>query len=158
FLRGLAIIYLIAFASLLPQIDGLIGSHGILPAGEYLQNLRSAYGAGAYALFPTLAWLNSSDVFLHFMVWAGMALSILLLVGLIPLPAAIGLYVLYLSIDTVGQTFYPFQWDSLLLEVGFAAVLVTPPGLRPSYKAPPTRVAVWVFWFLIFRLMFESGA
>ena len=71
FLRGLAVIYLIAFASLLPQISGLIGSNGILPAHDYLQNLRSDYGAGAYGLFPTLAWLNSSDTFLHLMVWAG---------------------------------------------------------------------------------------
>ena len=32
FLRGLALIYLIAFASLLGQIQGLAGSHGIAPA------------------------------------------------------------------------------------------------------------------------------
>src|SRR5262249_51077334 len=79
-------------------------------------------------------------------------------IGLIPLPAAIGLYVLYLSIDSIGQVFYSFQWDALLLEVGFAAVLLTPPGFHPSYKSPPSRLAVWVFRFLLFRLMFESGA
>ena len=158
FLRGLAIIYLIAFASLLPQIGGLIGSHGILPTHDYLQNVRSEYGASAYALLPTLAWLNSSDIFLRGMVWAGMVLAVLLLIGLIPMPAAIGLYVLYLSIDTIGQVFYSFQWDALLLEAGFAAILLTPVGLRPSYRTPPYRLAVWVFRFLIFRLMFESGA
>jgi hypothetical protein len=65
FLRGLAVIYLIAFASLLPQIDGLIGVHGVLPARDYLENIHSEYGASAYVLFPTLAWLNSSDLFLH---------------------------------------------------------------------------------------------
>jgi hypothetical protein len=158
FLRGLAIVYLIAFASLLPQISGLIGSHGILPAHDFLQNVRSEYGSSAYALLPTLAWFNSSDAFLYVMVWAGIVLALMLLAGIIPLPAAIGLYVLYLSIDTVGQTFYSFQWDALLLEVGFAAVLLTPLGLHPSYKASPSRVAVWVFRFLLFRLMFESGA
>ena len=47
-LRGLAIIYLIAFASLLPQVHGLIGSHGILPAHDYLQSLYTDYGRGAY--------------------------------------------------------------------------------------------------------------
>jgi hypothetical protein len=158
FLRGLAVIYLIAFASLLPQISGLIGSNGILPAHDYLQNLRSDYGAGAYGLFPTLAWFNSSDAFLHAMAWAGIVLAVFLFIGLIPLPAAIGLYVLYLSIDSIGQVFYSFQWDALLLEVGFAAVLLTPPGFHPSYKSPPSRLAVWVFRFLLFRLMFESGA
>jgi hypothetical protein len=158
FLRGLAIIYLIAFASLLPQVDGLIGSHGILPASEYLGNIRAEYGASAYTFFPTLAWLNSSDLFLHVLVWAGLVFSGLLLAGFLPLPATIALYVLYLSVDTVGQTFYSFQWDSLLLEVGFAAVLLAPTGIRPSYASPPTRLAVWVFRLLIFRLMLESGA
>ena len=62
FLRGLAIVYIIAFASLLPQIDGLIGSNGILPAREFLDDVHSRYGASAYTLFPTLAWINSSVV------------------------------------------------------------------------------------------------
>src|SRR5262245_60781661 len=158
FLRGLAVVYLIAFASLLSQVDGLIGSNGILPAHDYLDAVRSDYGAGRYALFPTLAWLSSSDAFLHAMVWAGIVMAVLLLAGMVPLPATIGLYLLYLSICTIGQEFYSFQWDSLLLEVGFAALLVAPPGIRPSYRTPPSRVAVWVFRFLIFRLMFESGA
>jgi hypothetical protein len=158
FLRGLALIYLIAFVSLLPQIRGLIGSNGILPAHDYLQIARSEYGLGAYALFPTLAWFNSSDTFLVGMVWAGIVLALFLLAGVVPLPAALGLYLIYLSIDTIGQVFYSFQWDSLLLEAGFAALLLTPAGLRPSYKTPPSRMAVWVLRFLVFRLMFESGS
>lgn len=158
FLRGLAVIYLIAFASLLPQMSGLIGSHGILPAQNYLETVRSEYGSSSYGLFPTLAWLNSSDRFLIAMVWSGIALSILLIVGLIPLPATIGLFVLYLSIDTIGQVFYSFQWDALLLETGFAAILLAPWGLKPSYSTPVPRMTLWVFRLLIFRLMLESGA
>src|SRR5215475_14208292 len=100
-LRGLAIIYLIAFASLLPQVHGLIGSHGILPAHDYLQSLSSDYGRGAYTLFPTLAWFNSTDAFLVGMVWGGIVLAVLLFVRILPLPATIGLFVLYLSLDTV---------------------------------------------------------
>lgn len=158
FLRGLALIYLIAFASLLPQMSGLIGSHGILPAHDYLDTIRNEYGRSAFTLFPTLAWLNSGDAFLHAMAWAGIVLAVLLLVGILPLPATIGLYVLYLSIDAIGQAFYSFQWDALLLEVGFAAILLAPWGLRPAYAAPPPRFAVWLFRFLIFKLMLESGA
>jgi hypothetical protein len=158
FLRGLAVIYLIAFASVLPQLDGLIGSNGIAPAAEYLQSVHSDFGTRAYALVPTLAWFNASDAFLRAMVWAGILLSILLLTGFLPLPSVAGLYVLYLSLSSAGQVFYTFQWDALLLETGFAAMLVAPLGFRPSYKTPPSRAAVWVFRFLIFRLMFESGA
>jgi hypothetical protein len=91
------------------------------------------------------------------MVWAGIVLSLLLFIGVGPLPVTIALYLLYLSLDTVGQTFYNFQWDALLLEVGFAAVLVAPAGFHPSYRTAPSRAAVWVFRFLLFRLMFESG-
>jgi len=157
FLRALAVIYLIAFASLLPQL-GLISTSGILPAQDFLQGMRSEYGGSAYLLFPTLAWINSSDAFLKVLVWSGIVLAVLLFLRVVPLAAAIGLYVLYLSIDTVGQTFYSFQWDALLLETGFAAILLTPVGLRPSYKLPPPKAAIWLFRFLIFKLMFESGA
>src|SRR5262245_31923562 len=158
FLRGLAVIYLIAFATLLPQMSGLIGSNGILPAHEYLQNIRADYGAEAYVLFPTLAWFNSSDVFLKAIVWLGIGFALLLLFSVITLPATIALFILYLSVDSIGQTFYSFQWDALLLEVGFAAFLVAPAGWRPSYRTPWSTISVWVFRFLIFRLMFESGA
>ena len=158
FLRGLAIVYLIAFASLLPQVDGLIGSNGILPVNDYLDTIDSEYGNTGYALFPTLAWFDSSNTFLHVMIWAGMALAILLFARVLPLVTAIGLWVLYLSLDTAGQIFFSFQWDALLLETGFAAILLTPWGVRPSYVNPPPRMAIWLFRFLVFRLMLESGA
>jgi hypothetical protein len=157
-LRGLAIVYLIAFVSFLPQIDGLIGSNGILPVHNYLEAIHSDYGARGYVYFPTLAWFNSSNAFLHILTWCGVALSIALFTGIMPVAALIGLYILYLSIDTAGQTFFSFQWDSLLLEAGFAAILLAPLGFRPAYRDPPPRLAIWVFRFLIFRLMLESGA
>ena len=53
----------------------------------------------------------------------------------------------YLSIVTAGQIFMGYQWDFLLLEAGFLAIF-----LKPAY----TRV--WLFRWLLFRLMFESGA
>ena len=157
-LRGLAIVYLIAFVSFLPQIDGLIGSHGILPVHNYLEAIRSDYGTMGYLYFPTLAWLNSSNAFLHILTWGGIALSIALFTGILPLATTIGLYLLYLSIDTAGQAFFSFQWDSLLLEAGFAAILLSPWGFRPAYADPPPRAVIWLFRFLIFRLMLESGA
>jgi len=148
FLRGLALVYFLAFLILIPQISGLIGENGILPAHEYLQTIHSEFGGLSYRFFPTLAWLNSSDAFLLAVCWAGCALSVALLLGFLPLPAAIGLYLLYLSIDTVGQAFLSFQWDALLLETGFAAILV---ARRPS------DIGRWVLRFLVFRLMLESG-
>jgi lipase maturation factor 1 len=157
-LRGLAIVYLIAFASMLPQVNGLIGSNGILPVADYLDTIDSEYGNTGYAMFPTLAWFDSSDRFLHVLIWAGIVLSTLLFFRILPVLTALGLYVVYLSLDTAGQVFFSFQWDALLLEAGFAAILLAPWGFRPKYGEPPPRTTIWVFRFLIFRLMLESGA
>ena len=71
--------------------------------------------------------------------------------------SVIGLYVLYLSVDTIGQAFFSFQWDALLLEAGFAATLVTPFGLWPAFHKPTSRIGICVLRFLVFRLMLESG-
>ena len=50
--------------------------------------------------------------------WGGVAVSLLLIAGVIPAAAAAALWVIYLSLTIAGQTFLEFQWDSLLLEAG----------------------------------------
>src|ERR1700691_6203037 len=45
FLKALAAIYFIAFASLAVQITGLAGARGILPAGQYFDAVRQTFGA-----------------------------------------------------------------------------------------------------------------
>jgi len=84
FPRGLAIVYLIAFALPLLQVNGLIGSNGILPVNDYLETIDSEYGVSGYMLFPTLAWFNSNDTFLHVLIWAGMLPASALFVGFLP--------------------------------------------------------------------------
>jgi len=161
FLRALGIIYLIAFASTAAQVLGLIGSHGILPAADYLKTARLVYpGADYWFNVPTLAWLNSSDAFLQGMCLAGVGLSILLILDFAPAPILAALWLLYLSLMTVGQDFFFFQWDTLLLETGFLALFLAPLRLRPRLggEGPPSRIVIWLFRWLIFRLMFGSGA
>jgi hypothetical protein len=143
FLRGLALTYIIAFASLIPQILGLIGQHGIVPAIE---------------TFPSVMFLETSDTFLRILPWIGIALASMLFFRVVPMLSVIGLYVLYLNVVGIGQDFFAFQWDALLLEAGFAAILVTPFGLLPRYSGRSTSsIGIWVLRFLIFRLMLESG-
>ena len=68
------------------------------------------------------------------------------------------LWLSYLSMTVAGQTFLSFQWDSLLLESGLLALLLTPWGWRlDRADDEPGRFAVWLFRWLVFRLMFESG-
>ena len=108
FLRLLGVIYLIAFLSLWTQIDGLIGSDGILPAERYLSAVREQVGLERYLAFPTLCWLNDSDAFLHLLCGGGVFLSLLLIVGIAPVLALTGLWLFYLSLVSAGQSFLGF--------------------------------------------------
>ena len=159
FLRILGVIYFIAFLSLWTQIDGLIGSGGILPAERYLSAVREQVGLERYLAFPTLCWLNNSDAFLHFLCGGGVFLSALLIIGVAPIIALVGLWVFYLSLVSVGQSFLSFQWDALLLETGFLAIFFAPLQILPriSREKPPSSVVLWLFRWLLFRLMFASG-
>src|SRR5205807_1584678 len=54
--------------------------------------------------------------------------------------------------------FLSYQWDVLLLEAGLLGVVLAPWGVwLHRATAPPSVVAVWLFRWLVFRLMFLSG-
>ncbi len=147
FIRILGLIYFVAFASLAVQITGLIGSHGILPAGDYLQAIYDRFGSQSYGLVPTVFWLNSGDAFLKAVCVAGAVLALVLIAGYAQRLILIVLFLLYLSLVSAGQDFLTFQWDALLLETGFLAIFL---GDAP--------MVVWLFRWLLFRLVFLSGA
>lgn len=157
FLRLLGVIYLIAFVSVGIQMMGLVGSHGILPAQDYLASFQQT--PDIHRLLPTLAWIDSGDGFLQAMWMAGVAFSVLAIVGVMTTPALAMLWVLYLSLLVVGQVFYRYQWDNLLLEVGFLAIFLAPLQALPnmSRQFEPSKVVVWLLRFLLFRLLFGSG-
>jgi hypothetical protein len=158
FLRLLGVIYLIAFASLGAQITGLVGQHGLLPAGEFLSWAHSNYGAEAYRLLPTVFWIGSGDLALQIVTWGGVLLSILLVVGIAPWVMLALLWVLYLSLSVIGQAFLSFQWDALLLETGLLALLWAPIEWGPSIRErAPALLPRWLLIFLLFKLMFLSG-
>jgi hypothetical protein len=158
FLRTLGLVHLVAFASLWMQVDGLIGPHGLLPAGRLLEAARAQLGGAAYWDFPTLCWLGGTGAFLPALGGTGVVLALLLLANLAPGPCLAGLWVCYLSLVSVGQDFLGFQWDALLLETTLLALFVVPWRLRPALEAsaPPT-AARWLLWWLLARLMFLSG-
>src|ERR1035438_10402169 len=164
FLRALGVIYLVAFVSLWAQISGLIGHNGILPTDQFMSAVKQqcdARGIGLerFHLLPTLCWFDSSDSFLNFQCAAGTALAILLIAGIAPAPCLALLWLVYLSLATVGRDFLGFQWDNLLLEAGFLAVFFAPLQLLPrsTREAPPSRAVRWLLWLLLFKLMFSSG-
>ena len=134
FLRVLGLVYLAAFGSFWPQIDGLVGSHGIAPAARGLAQIHADLGMRAYFEVPTIFWFFSGD---HALVWVcalGCAASLPLIIGFFPRWAAAVCWVLYLSIISVGQPFTGFQWDALLLEAGFLAMFAGAPWLVWAYR------------------------
>ncbi|KAJ8249826.1 hypothetical protein COCON_G00230420 [Conger conger] len=166
FLWSMSVIYLFAFVSLYVQIPGLYGNEGILPVRWQMHYddetplLEQLQGA------PTLLWLAP---------WLGLdtqqamellcLLGVLLAFGAMVLEALRGslvflcLWALYLSLYQVGQVFLYFQWDSLLLETGFLAILVAPLGLLCGRSASRHHdsLTFWLLRWLLFRLMFASG-
>ena len=146
FAKALAIVYFIAFVSFAVQVDGLIGSQGILPFPEFL---RAASRIPAWEL-PTLFRWASSDWDLRWACWGGAGIAVF---AALTRPhswpqrsAFVVMFALYLSMVTAGQIFMGYQWDFLLLETGFVAVFLLPAFPR-----------IWLFHWLLFRLMFESG-
>ena len=148
FLRLLALIYLAAFVSAALEVNGLVGESGILPAGDYLARLEHNLNILAWVRFPTLFWFDHSDTSLLLVSYAGCFFAFTLLIGWRPLLSTIALFVLYLSLVRVGQLFFNFQWDYLLLETGFLAIFLT---------GGPNRLLVFLFHWLLFRLRFLSG-
>ncbi|MDY6788367.1 MAG: lipase maturation factor family protein [Candidatus Nanohaloarchaea archaeon] len=160
FLRLVAVIAFIAFLSFHLQMSGLVGEKGILPAQDFLDRIEENTGTERYLEFPTLAWLGSSNTALHTITTAGMLVSIVLFFNLAPTVALFLLWVLYLSIVTVGQVFMSYQWDLLLLETLFLSIFIAPLHVsraNPQKENPPSRLSMLIMWFLLFKLLFMSG-
>jgi hypothetical protein len=146
FLSALGVIYLIAFVSFGVQANGLIGSQGILPLAGFLHGMHDAMGARAFWYAPTVFWISSSDAAIRLAWTAGAAFAIALTLGFFRRICLVALLILYLSISTAGQDFWSFQWDILLTEAGFLAIFLD-----------ESRGRMWLFRWLLFRLMFMSG-
>jgi hypothetical protein len=159
FLRLLGIVYLAAFASLWVQVDGLLGSRGVLPVSDFLTTAHHALGQEAYWRLPTLCWLCPGDNGLQALCAAGVALSVLLILGLAPGPILAALWACYLSATNVGQAFFTYQWDTLLLETGLLAIFFAPWGVwpRPASESAGSPAVRWLLRWLLFRLVFSSG-
>ena len=126
FLRMLGLIYLVAFLSLRGQITGLIGARGILPAANFLDAVQQHFASQSYRMFPTLAWISSSDASLKLLCSGGALVAFLAMLGVATGPTLALAWLCYLSLVTVGQDFLGFQWDILLLETGFLAIFLAP--------------------------------
>ncbi|HVH99911.1 MAG TPA: lipase maturation factor family protein [Enhygromyxa sp.] len=165
-LRSLGFVYLIAFAIAVVQLVPLIGSVGLTPIEAWLDRLARHHGSrdAAFWEVPTLLWFDHSDVSLRAIAIAGLVISALVVLGLENAFAFVLLWILYLSIVHVGQRWYSFGWETQLLETGFIAVFWCPwLRLRAHAGDPPTRtwgpsqVPIWLYRWLIVRIMLGAG-
>ncbi|XP_048585102.1 lipase maturation factor 2 isoform X2 [Nematostella vectensis] len=166
FLWGLSAIYLFAFASLYIQIPGLYGRNGILPARLALQS----GGVSTWEDFrarPTLLWYMpnlglDTETGMELLAITGIFVSLLAMSmdSWRDSGTFVILWYLYYSLYQVGQTFLWFQWDILLLEMGFLAILVAPFTMflsRQENSRHHDSINLWLVKWLVFRLMFCSG-
>lgn len=149
--RGLGLIYLLAFLAALDQFPALLGEHGLLPVPQFLASVR-------FSDAPSLFHFGYSDQVLQVVGWAGVVLAAATLLGIpqqgpiwLPMLVWFLLWALYLSIVNVGQRFYSFGWESLLLEAGFLAMF-----LGNARTQPPFLVLILFRW-LALRLELGAG-
>lgn len=160
FLALFGLVHVAAFASLAVQVEGLLGPAGIRPATELLERAGEVLGPGAWRRLPTVFWWWRPDALaLQAACFAGVALGLLVTAGIAQRWALVLLWLDYLSLMSVGDVFLGYQWDALLLEATLLAALWAPPELRASSDdAPPPRVPLWLLRWLVFRVLFLSGA
>lgn len=159
FLRALAVIYLVAIASLGIQINALVGPDGILPAGDFLQHVRKTFSANPVWQAPTLCWISAGSGMLYGLCVAGFVAALMLFAGILQGPMLAVMWCTYLSLTVAGQVFFSFQWDTLLLETCFVAMFWAPWRLHSGHPDVPApgRAGLWLLRGLLFKLMFLSG-
>lgn len=151
FQKALAFTYLIAFLVALHQFRPLLGEKGLLPVPQFIKLVK-------FSDFPSLFYLFPKDsVFLFFSI-AGVALSLFALSGLserFGLPLSMFtwflMWLIYLSFVNVGQTFYSFGWESMLLEAGFLSIF-----LGDAQTKVPIAI-IFLLKFELFKTMFGAG-
>lgn len=151
FQRALGFIYLTAFLVAARQFVPLLGEDGLLPVPHFVERV-------AFKQAPSLFFFTPTDRTFNTAAWAGVALSLLATLGVSELFGTwfsmlvwFLLWLLYLSFVNVGQVFYGFGWESLLVEAGFLAIFLGGIHTTPSF------VMVLLLRWLLFRVMFGAG-
>ena len=149
--RGLAFVYCIAFVAVVHQFKPLLGEHGLLPVPRFVKAVSFFESPSIFFWFP-------KDFAFDLFGWTGLTLSLFALSGFsekfgngVSACTWSVLWVIYLSFVNVGQTFYGFGWETLLLEAGFLAIFL---GCR---KTTPPFLVILLYQWLLFRLMFGAG-
>ena len=149
--RGLALILLVAFLNAAFEFKPLLGEHGLLPVPLFTK-------AVPFSASPSLFFFAPNDTAFTLAAWLGVLLAGLALSGLadrystwLSMLVWAALWVLYISFVNVGQIFYAFGWESILLEATFYAIFLG------SRRTTPQTIGIWLLRWLLFRADVRRG-
>ncbi len=143
--------YLIAFLIAANQFIPLLGERGLQPVRRFVSHVP-------FRRAPSLFYISCSDRFITTAIWSGVALSIFAATGFsesfglaVSMITWALLWIIYLSLVNVGQTFYGFGWETMLCETGFLAIF-----LGSAHTRAPV-IVMWLIVWVLFRTMFGAG-
>jgi len=149
--RGMAAIYVVAYIAVLHQFKPLLGEHGLLPVPAHLRESRFK---GA----PSIFFWRYSDRIVDGVGWVGLLLAVGALAGVtemgpvwISVAVWLVLWALYLSIVNVGQRFFSFGWESMVVEAGFFTAFLGPRHIQPSV------IPILMLRWMLFRTEMGAG-
>ena len=172
YLGSLGVIFLIAFLSYYEQYPGLSGKSGILPADNIFQN---HYPNVYETVIKNWKIIDSTDTLCDVLCLIGITCSCVIIhwstidrkdsrqssYGVLFLL----LTSIYSFLRVLGDTFYSFQWDILLLETGTLTAVCYVPfwnwifnrTKEPTSSSARIMGGTWPLRCLLFKLMFMSG-
>lgn len=183
FMRCLGVIYFCSFLSFYHQWPGLYGDRGLLPVDTYCRNILNHFQCDIWSesncIFDVVQKVPSIFLFSeYFHVPSDIFCNFILIISLLSSAALVQhklnpflttliiiiCHINYLSIITIGQTFTTFQWDILLMEIGFLAIFVSLiECFNHLYKimfqksSNSINIGVYGLRFLAWKLMFSAG-
>jgi hypothetical protein len=151
FERSLGILYFVAFLSAFNQFTALLGEKGLSPVPAFLK-------LTTFKESPSLFHWKFSDQLARWICLLGMVLSLIIASGflgkapiILHMLTWLSVYFLYLSLVNVGQEFYGFGWETMILEAGYFAAFLGPDWVKPSW------IPILILRWMLFRTEMGAG-
>jgi len=176
-LMGMGWMYFLAFYGAYRQNEGLMGSRGLVPSGDWFDKMKQQYQCSSewsdlecrkgFMNHPSLFWwIEVDDETTRRLLLAGTTLSLLCGLGshaCKSMAVWLTLWIFYFSVVTSasGTSFYSYGWESQVLETGFLCAFLCPNYVWPystsrqqHYASP---LVLWLFRWLCFRISIGAG-
>jgi lipase maturation factor 1 len=166
YLHALGLLLCVAWLVSFFQNEELIGTHGLTPANASIMKWKE--NGRTFMDSPTIFWfIAPSNQILSMVAIIGLIIAIYIAkTGRANLILIFMTWCLYTSIVNVGGTWFSFGWESQLLETLFLTMFIVPffdlyrtqrNNKEEEEEEEVSRIGVWSFRWLIFRIMIGAG-